>query len=239
MHATEEQIQTLDKLQEIDRSRLKSERALKQLPQRNQVIELRTRKKEIQGKLEKVETLRARESRQMERIELEDNQLAEKQAKTQEKIDSAKGDYRSINLWTRDLEGMSKRRSTLGEEHAAVMQKLSEIEKVQLQAETAISQIDARERALVEQYNGQTEKLTQEIQALQAAGRALASKLPRELLERYDSAVRRCGGIGVAHLRDSQCSACRSSIEHNRYLQLKADAPIAECPNCHRLLVIE
>lgn len=239
MEATADQIRILDQLQVVDRSRLQAERALGQLPQRGQVVGLRKRKKEIEGKLEKVRAMHSREERQLERIELEDSQLADKQAKTQEKIDNASGDYRSINVWTRDLEGMSKRRATLGDDLTAAMQKISEIEGVEKQAKAAIERIDAEEARLVAQYREQSDKLSQDIQKCQEAGRALAAQLPRELVERYIAASKRCGGIGLAHLQDSRCSACRSTIEHNRLLQLKADAPIAECPSCHRMLVMD
>ncbi len=239
MDASIDQIQILDKLQEIDRSRLQAERALKQLPQRDQVIQLRKRKKDVQMKLEKVQSLYLRESRQMERMELEDSQLAEKQAKTQEKIDTSSGDYRAINTWSRDLEGMAKRRTTLDKDLTASMQKLSEIEKVKNQAEAAIQQLDAQEAKLVSQYREQSEKFTQDIQSAQVAGRALASKLPKALVDRYINASQRCGGIGVAHLQETRCSACHSVIEHNRLLQVRAEAPISECPSCHRMLVVE
>lgn len=239
MQATEEQLEMLDKLQEIDRKRLQAERALRQLPYRDQVLEARKRKADVQAKLQKVEELHAKESRKMQRSETEDRQLAEKQQKTQEKIETASGDYRAVNTWTRDLEVMNKRRAFLEGELTASLAKLEEIEGVRNRAKIAVSQLEEQEKQLVQRYRMESERLTSEIEKCQAIGKVIASKLPKNVLEAYVSSVKRCGGIGLAHLLDSNCSVCRGNLDANRLLQIRKDAPLAECPLCHRLLVVE
>ena len=239
MEATTEQIEMLDKLQEVDRLRLKAERELAQLPHREQVVELRKRKKGVQEKLVQVQDVISREEKRISRIELEDQQLVEKQRKTQEKIDGAKGDYRAVNTWTRDLEGMMKRRNTLDSQLSSAMEKLGEIEKVRDQAQSVLAKLDAQEGQIVAHFQKDSSKLAEDIEKCKAVGQAIASKIPRELLELYVSAVKRCGGVGLAHLKDMKCSACRNVIDQNRFLQLRREAPLSECPHCHRILVID
>ena len=239
MDATIEQIEMLDKLQEVDRLRLKAERELSQLPHREQVVNIRKQKSGVLEKLAQVQDMIAREEKRVSRIELEDQQLVEKQQKTQEKIDGAKGDFRAVNTWTRDLEGMVKRRNTLDGELSAVMEKLGEIEKVRDQAQAVVSKLEAQEEQVVAAYRAESARLSDDIEKCRAVGQMIASKLPRDLVEHYVAAVKRCGGVGMAHLVDMQCSACRNAIDHNRYLQLRREAPLAECPSCHRILVID
>jgi predicted nucleic acid-binding Zn-ribbon protein len=238
MEATPDQIAVLEKLQEIDRARLQAERKLVKLPYRDQVVELRKRKKDIVGKLEKVEALHARESRQLQRIETEDRQLSEKQQKTQEKIDGSSGDYRAVNTWTRDLQGMAKRRAALDGEMTRCMAKLSEIEAVRTRGQASMREIDKQEERLVELHRAESDRLRGEVEKCRAAGFALAARLPKDILDAYAAAVQRCGGVGLAHLEGTHCSACRVSIDPNRLLQIRRDAPLAECPSCRRLLVV-
>lgn len=238
MEATPDQVAVLEKLQEVDRARLHVERKLVKLPYRNQVVALRKRKKDIVDKLEKVEALYVRESRQLQRIETEDRQLSEKQQKTQEKIDGSSGDYRAVNTWTRDLQGMTKRRTALGEEMTQCMAKLSEIEAVLTRGRTSMRELDQQEAKLVELHRVESAQLKEEVEKCRAAGLALAGHLPKDVLDAYVAAVQRCGGVGLARLEGAHCSACRIAIDANRLLQIRRDAPLAECPNCRRLLVV-
>lgn len=238
MEATPDQIAVLEKLQEIDRTRLQLERKLAKLSYRNQVVELRKRKKDIVERLEKVEVLYTRESRQLQRIETEDRQLSEKQQKTQEKIDGSSGDYRAVNTWARDLQGMAKRRTALGEEMTQCMARLSEIEAVRTRGWTSIHELDKQEAKLVELHQAESDRLKEEGGKCRAAGLALAARLPKDVLDAYVAAAQRCGGVGLAHLEGASCSACRMAIDQNRLLQIRRDAPLAECPGCRRLLVV-
>lgn len=238
MHATPQQIETLDELQEIDRRRLNASSALDALPQRDEALATRKKRDEVAAKLAKIEALYASAESEMARFDEEDGHLAEKQKVTQEKIDESKGDYRSVSSLTRDLEGMLKRRETLEFEMNKVDVKMTEIAKVRSQARTAVERLEARERSLVESYRNEGARLLEQMKKDDAARTKVAAGLTAELTAAYEEAVRRCGGVGVAHLDGSRCGACRNAIEPNRLLQIKRDAPISECPHCHRLLVI-
>ena len=239
MEASFEQIEVLEKLQEVDRIRLRAKKQAMKLSQREEVLALRKRKNEIAEKLAQIVKLYELESRQLSRIEVEDCQLQEKQTKVQEKIDASSNDYRSVAIWTRDLEGMVKRRNTLEHESAAHMEKMDEIEKVKTQAENALAELDSKEQKLVEDYHTQSGELRDQIEKCEQAGRMLAAQLSDEILNAYGSAVKRCGGIGVAHLEDDHCSACRKPILANRLPEIKREAPLAKCPNCQRMLIIK
>lgn len=239
MDATADQLETLDTLQDLDRKRLQAKHMIENLPQRAQVMQLQAKRNDIEAKLVKVEALYSAADHEMMKLNTEDEQVATKQAATQAKIDEDRGDYRSVTSLTRDLEGMMKRRETLEFEMNKADKKLSEIGAVRTQAQAALARIAAKEQALIGAYRNEGGKLQEQIAQYEAQRTSLARTLPAGILEAYEAAAKRCGGVGLAHLRENGCSACRSVIETNRLLVLKRDAPIATCPNCHRLLIIE
>lgn len=175
----------------------------------------------------------------MGKLNAEDERVADKQKATQQKIDESKGDYRSVTSLTRDLEGMMKRRETLEFEMNKADKKLGEVGAVRTQAQDALNLINAKEQALVKSFRSEGTQLQEQIAQYEAARGDLRAAVPPTLLKAYDDAASICGGVGIAHLQENRCSACRSAIEQNRLLQLKRDAPIAVCPSCRRLLIID
>jgi len=68
---------------------------------------------------------------------------------------------------------------------------------------------------------------------------ALASGLPEELAERYETLRSRLGGVGAARLVGDHCGGCHltlSSVELERLRRLPPDE-LATCPECDRILV--
>jgi predicted nucleic acid-binding Zn-ribbon protein len=116
--------------------------------------------------------------------------------------------------------------------------KMTEIGKVRSQARTAVKRLEIRERSLVEAYRREGSQLVEQMKKDDAARVQVAARLSADLMTAYEEAVQRCGGVGVAHLEEGRCGACRNTIEPNRLLQVKRDAPVSHCPHCHRLLVI-
>lgn len=239
MKATPEQIAFLNKLQEVDKMGLRAQRAIKQLPQPSEATQIREKRDGFAAKLQKVNLMLQREVSALEKLELEDRQLSEKISKVQEKIDSASGDYRNVNAWTKDMQSMSKRRQTLEGLLEEALTKISEVEQVKSQLEAAISQLEGKERALYESFQQESGKLKDDIVKCQEAGRLLAAQIPEVILKKYLNAVKACGGVGLAHLSNGRCDACRNEIPANRMPSIREEAPISECPLCHRVLVIE
>ncbi len=239
MKATPEQIKTLDALQEVDRQRIKAKRELTNLPQKEAIEQLREKRRELAEKTLQLDALLESAEKALSALNEEDEQIVQKEAATQLKIDEAQGDYRSVTSLTRDLEGMQKRRETLEFEMNKADAKLCQVKTVCDKAHAAERVLADKETAAIGEMNAHVSDLQSVIDSQTAARESLAANLPEEMIDAYDRAVKRCGGVGVSHLRDGMCSACRHGIDNNRLLQLRVDAPIAQCPACHRLLVIE
>ena len=239
MNATPEQIDALVKLQELDRTALMSKHQMDDLPERREIVQVRTKRAEVKEKAEKIEKLYREAERALESLNEEDEHQAERQKATQAKIDEAKGDYRSVTSLTRDLEGMAKRRETLEFEMNKADAKLGEVSKVRDQAVRAAGQLEAREAKLMGAYRDKGLALQAKIDEARTERVGVSKALPEPILKAYEETSRRCGGVAVSRLEDNRCSACRSVIESNRLLQVKRDAPISKCPSCGRMMVID
>ena len=239
MQATDKEIAILQKLQELDRVSFRSAKALKSLPQPAEAQKVRERYDEVAGKIAKVEAMLAKQKRDFASLEKEDTQLRDRMDKVQGKIDSAEGNYRSVQTWTRDMQIMNDRRKVLDEKMTVLMEKISEIEAVRNQAAQGADQLKARERALYDEFQAQGTALKEEIAKCQQASKLLAQQVNSEVMKSYVTAVQRCGGVGLSRLVGDSCEACRTPIGPNRLPEIRKQAPLAVCPNCSRLMIIE
>ncbi|MEG2260290.1 MAG: C4-type zinc ribbon domain-containing protein [Raoultibacter sp.] len=234
-----EDVKPLLVLQQLDLMIMQNQKKLDALPQRARIIEARKKYQSIDAKQEKLAEMKKEADREVARITFEDEQLAEKQKATQEKIDASRGDYRSVEALTKELNGFAKRRNTLEENLLVSEDRVAQIKAVQDQVVAALSQVKAEEEAAIESFQSEGGTLSDGIAHAKADRTHIAAEMDADLLARYEKAAKHCGGVAIARLREDQCSACRNHIDPNRLLSVRAQAPLATCPHCARLLVVE
>lgn len=237
MQVKDEDISTLIELQHNDMELLRVQKAIADLPQRKTIVAARKKIKTIEEKQETVGKLRAKAEEKLAGISEEDGKLAAKQEEAQKAVDSASG-YRDVEAYTREMDGYAKRRATLEEDLAAVDAELDKISAVEKQISTALAQLRETESAATAEFQSQGGELKKQEADLAGSHDQIAANLPADLKARYDRAAKHCGGVAVALLRDDACGACRAPIEQGHLIDLKAHAPLGECPNCKRLLIV-
>lgn len=237
MQVKDEDISTLIELQHNDMELLRVQKAIADLPQRKTIVAARKKIKAIEEKQETVGKLRAKAEEKLADISEEDGKLAAKQEEAQKAVDSTSG-YRDVEAHTREMDGYAKRRATLEEDLAAVDAELDKISAVEKQISTALAQLRETESAATAEFQSQGGELKKQEADLTASHDQIAANLPADLKARYDRAAKHCGGVAVALLRDDACGACRAPIEQGHLIDLKAHAPLGECPNCKRLLIV-
>lgn len=237
MQVKDEDISTLIELQHNDMELLRVQKAIADLPQRKTIVAARKKIKAIEEKQETVGKLRAKAEEKLAGISEEDGKLAAKQEEAQKAVDSASG-YRDVEAHAREMGGYAKRRATLEEDLAAVDAELDKISAVEKQISTALAQLRETESAATAEFQSQGGELKKQEADLTASHDQIAANLPADLKARYDRAAKHCGGVAVALLRDNACGACRAPIEQGHLIDLKAHAPLGECPNCKRLLIV-
>lgn len=240
MQVTAEQLETLKKLQEADREALLAQHTLNALPQKGEIDRNKKRLEKLNADAAKVEEMYQSAKHSLQLLQDEDHQLAERQDSSQERVDNAEGDFRGVTSLTRDLEGIAKRRETLEFEMGKANDQLTEISKVRDQALDGKKKLEDHQEKLQAEYDNHVSELQEKYDEQKAISTKLEDSLPAQLLKLYHRTARRCGGVALSYLVDgNHCSACRSAIAENRLIAIKRQAPVSECPSCHRLLIID
>ncbi len=225
-------------LQQLDIKIHQLQKQLEALPQRKTILEVRSKKKQIEQKNEQIDAMHATAEAQCNVLSDEDAVLSAKQKRIQEEIDSVKGDYRSVESRTKELNGVAKRKATLEAEISAALDELAKIEAVQAQVAQALESLNAQEAKATEGFIEAGGKIKQAIAQKEAARNVLVAELPDDVHDLYEKTAQRMGGVAVARLQDSMCGTCRRPIEHGRLVDLKRQGNLVTCPHCHRMLIL-
>ena len=239
MNVTDRDIDVLLELQAVDIDMMKAKKQRDDLPQKAKINLLQEKLEVLSEKLESVLTLQDKAQSDLDKVETEDNTLAEKQRKAQELINVAGSDYRSIESHSKELSGFAKRRDTLSEKIETLTTHLEKVAAVRGQLETAISQVEMQREAAQGDFDVADGALAQQIDSLMDKRNALSTELSRDLVTLYEKTAARTGGVALGRLNENTCGVCRSAIEGGRLIELRASAPLGVCPSCKRLLVIE
>lgn len=239
MQARTDDVSAMLGMQHIDFELMRAKKRYDELPQRGIIMQAREKRRMIEQKREQLDGMHSVASGKLNRISDEDTLLANKQRRVQDEIDAARGDYRSVEARTKELNGFAKRRNVLEEELTKLGEELSKIEKVQTQVARALVEIDRQESEATEDFRKEGGDLRNQIAQLEAQRAPLVAVLPPELAAAYDRAAEQGNGVAIGRLHDGCCGVCRAVIDKGRLIDLRAQAPLASCPNCNRLLVVE
>lgn len=238
MQASTEALNAMLCMQQLDLELMQAKKKFEALPQRGQILDARKRKAQIAQKQAEVEKLKAAAEQKVAQLTDEDERLSKKAADIQAAIDAAQGDYRNVESRTKELTGIAKRRSALEGEFEAAEAQLEKVQAVQAQVSAALAQLEQQEAAVIKSFQDEGGALQADIARIGAQRNQLGELLPSDLAELYTKTAARAGGVAIGQLRDGRCSTCRASIDAARLTELRAQAPLATCPNCKRLLVV-
>ena len=239
MEASEYDIAVLRKLQEVDRAVASATKEFEELPHRQAILDVRAKKEDVLKKKVQVQDMLDAAELKLADIVEEDERLDKKQAETQAAIQEVKGDYRAVTAYSRDLEGVLKRREKLSLELTRAEEEISKINPVMKQVMQALSSLEEKESELIASFQKTAAELRSVIAQGQEARKELAEQPAASIMQAYEQARERCGGVALAELKENSCSACRSSFDFGRVTTLRKQAPLATCPTCRRLLIIE
>lgn len=239
MQATPEQLAALVQLQHLDMEKNRLSKQLDELPQKQKIAAVRAKRAAIAKKRESVSGMRKDAEVKLAHALGEDADLERKQGVAQSLIDQAGGDYRSIAAHSKELEGYAKRRATLEGETSALRERLSQIAKLESEMDAASSALASKEDKLVASYRSQGGDLLNAIAARDSARGRLIAAAGQTLAAAYERVSKAKQGVALGRLKGASCSACRSTFDQSRVLALRAEAPLATCPSCGRLLIVD
>jgi predicted nucleic acid-binding Zn-ribbon protein len=229
---------TLLDLSSTDYALLRLKKQLDSLPQREKLLELRTKRAKVEKKAQQVEAMRNDCERVILRLQDEDVSLRARAEEAQHKVDTA-SNYKEVGNLSKEIEGFAKRIEKIEFETLKQLERADKIVQVEDQVHAALIKLNEQDEELIASFQADGGALQKEMYVTQKLREALAESLPADLLERYERARQAKGGTGAAHLEVKHCSGCRVEFTDGQLASLQADSEISECPYCHRLLVIQ
>ena len=108
-------------------------------------------------------------------------------------------------------------------------------------AQITVAELKAKEdevsiQAEVKQHEAEFAKLEKELKGVEQARQELAARIDPSVLSSYGRLLRTKGGLAIAEARGESCVGCYMSIPPQIFVNIKKNASIITCPNCHRIL---
>lgn len=228
---------TLLELTSADRVLLRLKKQLDELPQRKKLLELRTKRAEVDVKAEQVAQMRKECEWAITLLQDEDEALKAKTAEVQGQID-ATDNYKEVVVFTREIESFAKRMEKIEFDMLKQLERVDKITQVESQVNGALAKLAKQDEELFTSYQTQAGALKKEVSTTQELREELIKKLSLDLLQRYEKACETKGGLGSAYIEGSHCSVCRVELTEGQLVKLRNAGEVGECPYCHRLLVV-
>lgn len=226
-------------LAEEDLAIARAERELDELPEKQAILALRHRLEEIEQIRERARAYCAKADHLVAAATDETAMLTAKIEAEQAKVLSGRvSNPKEVQNITREIDGLVRKKHSLENETLSLMEK-AEAGAAQLaKVEHTLEEGRAKEAALIERFKEKGGALQTQIGRLKAERARTAASLSEARLSRYESLRASKHGIAVGALEADMCSACRMALPAERAQAIQAGPEVAECPNCHRILVV-
>jgi len=226
-------------LMEQDRALDRASKALDELPEKQEILKLRRRLKEIEGVAEKarayLRTANSMVSRAADEVSSVDMKIESEQAKV---LSGAVTDAKELRNLTREIDALVRRKDALERDQLALMEKSEAGEAQEARVEATLKAGHAKEAELIAAFKTHGGQMQTEIAHLKAGRDAITAKLDGQLLARYEALKESKRGVAVGILQGALCSACRTEIPSGQRQKLNAGPEVGECPNCKRMIVV-
>lgn len=239
MKASAQDIENLKKIQSINQEIAEKVRTFEQLPEKEEYLALLKKEKEISEKLSKVMDMKEDATSRFEKLIIEDSQLHEREMSVQVSIDEAAGDFRNLEVRTKELDGIASRRSLLADMLLKVDEEKEKIAALIKTLEEANSKIEAKKNSLNSKIVANKQEAEDFLQKYNKKLKTLYDALPEELYEMYKKSSSKVGSVVLSEIDGDKCKVCRSTLEIGTLLDLEKSGNVAICPHCERILIID
>ena len=231
------QAASLLELQRLDLEILRSRKRLEELPERQAILDVRHKLRDVSALRHKAELLVGKLNSDLKAHQDEIESLTAKIDSEQAKVMTT-ADHRQVAALTREMDGLRRRRDKLEMESLGLMDRVEKATTQTATIDAALEQLTQKEAAAIEQFKSVGGALQTQIAGFEAERSALAAALDAATLADYEAARESKGAVGVGRLDGDTCSACRMSLPAERISELLAGPDVAICPHCHRLIVV-
>lgn len=228
---------TLLKLQELDLALERDQAALDGMPEIAQLA--KKRKAYLKLKADANKLLAARKDLENDLADLDEDEALCNAAIDQAQSEMQKPEnHRLMKDFEQQLAGIAKK---LDKINFARKEKIAALEKAKSNEAYATEYIAKFEASVIEDTRAAREKadeIRNRIEVSRHQRDALIKTVDSSIIDTYNKASKRFNGLGVEKLDGTVPSVCRMSLSPSSMDSLKGADEVAECPYCHRLLVI-
>lgn len=231
--------QALVRLQEVDLALLRHRKTLAAMPQQERLRAIEQAKRKLSTELKKI--IGQRKDVEMELADNEEAQqkILERTEEAKERFKEREQNYRQVQDLEAQLTSLAKRQEKLEYTNLEISERLERLQKAERNAKGVGERLLKEEAATKEAYQRASADLMADIRILENERGDLLRHITPPTMEAYDAAVKRFGGLAVERLASNVPSICRVSLQPALYAKLRKGSRIAECPYCHRMLVVE
>ncbi len=226
-------------LAEQDRALDRAVKVLDELPEKQAILKLRHRLKEIEGVAAKaaayLKAANAKVARVADEVALVDAKIEAEQAKV---LSGTVTDSKELQNLTREIDSLVRRKEQLEREELNLMEKAEAGEAQVARVDAALTEGRAKEASLVDAFKARGGEMQTEIARLKAGREAIVARLDKTTHARYEALREAKRGLAVGVLQGGLCSACRTEIPAGQRQVLEGGPEVAECPNCRRIIVV-
>lgn len=229
----------LVQLQEIDirLMRLKSE--LESMPQQKKLHAIKAASKKVSSELTKIVGQRKDAQTEIEDLEADLAHFLDKTDEVKQTAEERSANYRQIKDLEAQLSHLAKRieKTEFDLQHAH-----EHLDHVQLAERNALAlqeRLKAEQEAQTASLESDTAEMKEEALSLVKERRQLLASISPAVLGRYDVARERFKGLAVERLEGNVPSVCCVKLQQRLYTDLINGPAIAECPYCHRILIVD
>ena len=239
MHASESDIKNLFELQKIDAEIKSTLASLDSMPEIKKLSEVLSKQKEAKAKFMKVDELRLDAEKRLEKMEIEDVKLANRESSVQEAIEEAVGDFRNLEVHTKELDSIGQRRETLAGMMLKAADEQEKISEVLTKLKEANGLLEEKKKALQDKIQDSKDKTNSEVNELNKQRETIKNEINEGLADLYEQSTKKVGNVVLGKVEDGACSVCKTRIEEGKLIDMLSDGEIATCPSCSRILVLK
>jgi len=228
-----EQIEILASLQNVDRE-IREKSGVKVVL----LAEIQKKEEEIRTKCADIALFRAEWSEKDKQRQEKEQLLQEESKKATEKrmrMNRIKN-IKELQALQREIEQIKLGNSQLEDELIKLLEEAESYASALGAKEEELKQLEAAWREKQGEIEAQVAGIERAVAEASALRQAIATRLNRELIERYELIFSRRGGMAVVAVSDGICQGCYMNIPPQLWNEIIKSEKLILCPSCHRIL---
>jgi len=232
----QEELQNLYQLQEIDRKVYTLTKQRDDIP--NQLNKMQEALQDLRGRMVLVEDQVAGANQEAKGIEGVLDAERHKVRKWEQRLNEIRNQREYLAL-SREIESL-KRANTDSEDK--ILELMKATEEFTAQADTLKEELTTNTVELEEEQvrvEGALKETDSTIENESVRRDDILPKISQPLLKKYDFIRSRRMGVGLALVKEGQCTACNMRLPPQLYNILQSGSRIDQCPSCQRIMLWE